>query len=125
MNAIYRQIWRRLVLLGMLTTIVVVGGSALWLAAEALGFNLPLLWVIAGVGAVMIWSASNDRGGPPSSPQPQVQAASRTLSRGEVEALLVLQREGVITPAELRTALGGLIPPRSPGRSNGQSGRGR
>lgn len=125
MNAIYRRLWRHLVMLSMLATLVVVGGAALWLAAEALGFNPPLPWVIAGVGAMMFWSVSNDRGGPRTSPQPLPPPVSRTLSRGEVEALLVLQREGVITAAELRSALSWLIPPRAVGRSNDQSGRGR
>jgi hypothetical protein len=127
MNAIYRSFWHHVTLLCLLAAAVVAMGAALWVVAETLGIDKPLPWFIAGVGAVMVWSMSRDHPGPPTSSAPELlrPAASRSLSKTEVEALILLQREGVITAAELRSALGGLIPPPAPREPAGRSGRGR
>ena len=112
MNVLYRAIWRHLAILSILATVVAIAGGVLWLVAEVLGVHFPLPWAIFGAGAIMLWSIWNDRGRPSSPPDPQPLPAptTRSLSRTDVEVLLLLQREGLISAAELRAALDGLIP---------------
>jgi hypothetical protein len=124
MTSIYRKLWHHLALLSTIAAIAVIAGVAMWLAAQAVGLHLPLPSAIAVAGALLIWSLANDRGGPPSAAAPLPPQAPRVLSKSDVEVLLILQREGLISATELRGALDGLIPPRAPSSSSDQSARG-
>jgi hypothetical protein len=127
MNAIYRAFWHHVTLLSLLAAAVVAMGAALWVVAEILGIDKPLPWFIAGVGAAMIWSLSRHHPGPPTSsaPEPVPSATSRPISKTELEALILLHREGLITAAELKSALGELIPPPAAHGPADRSPRGR
>ena len=115
MSRLYGAMQRAALFLGLAALLVVVTGFIAWWALGALGFHLSLqaVLLIVGLGVVAIAMTSGGRTSPQVAP-PSVPAARRSLTRAEIEALVVLHREGVITSDQLKGSLGALVPPGAP-----------
>lgn len=88
--------------------LIAMASVAAWLGLEYVGVRLSLATVVALVTLSVVWIAASPRKQietpPPPAPRPP-------LTRTEVEALLLLHREGKISVGQLNAALGDLIPP--------------
>ena len=97
------------------------GAAAAWFVLGQFGYHVPYGLVAGVVALAFAWSVATSGSGtpPPAPPRP---AAPPQLTRSQLEALVLLRKEGQITSAQLNAALGGLIPrepPVTPGPRTG------
>lgn len=109
MNRLVPRTLDALAHLGAAAMLVVAAGAAIWLIATIVGVHVSILWIIGGLGLVVAWIMART---PPRRPAPvAAQQPARPLTKAEIEAIVILWREGAITTRQMRRALGGMIPP--------------
>ena len=103
------RLYRGVLLLALGAMIVTGAAAVVWYALGQFGYRVPY-WFVAGVVALALgWSvATSGPGSPP--PAPPRPAAPPQQTRSQLEALVLLRKEGQITSAQLNAALGGLVP---------------
>ena len=117
------RLYRGVLFLTLGAMIITGAAAVVWYALGQLGYRVPYALVAGVVALALAWSVvTSGPGNPP--PGPTRPAAPPQLTRSQLEALVLLRKEGQITSAQLNAALGGLVPrdpaatpaPRSKGR---------
>lgn len=109
MSRIVDTILRHLALVALLAAIVIVVGLIVWLGLAWVGIAVSPLLPVAALAGALAWSIAHEQD--QRQPPPPPVAPRRALTEAEVNALLTLHTEGIISAAELRAALGDLLPP--------------
>jgi hypothetical protein len=114
MSGLFRSVQHAVGLVIVASLLALGTAAALWAALGAVGMHLGFPTILAGVGLVIAWivvtSSGGDRRMPP--PPPPMDLPRRVpLTWADIERMVVLNRQGLLSDAELDRAIRELVPP--------------
>jgi hypothetical protein len=126
MSFLFRSV-QHAVRLVILAAVLALGtAAAFWAALGTVGMHLPFPTILVGVGLLIGWivvtTSGGDRRVPP--PPPPMGPPRQPPNWADIERMASLNRQGILTDAELNRAIRELVPPPPvvppPGRRTGR-----